>query len=321
MAINKVAVLFCLLIVVSPSLIFPNALATHRATPVISVSCYMFWGWWGAPVYRCDPYTTSGDIRGLEVGDCDDEIVVYVHGYWESRESAIDKFNLARKSLQSNGYTGPIIGFSWPSMTLSWFAVESWNRAKIYAELSGERLGQFINDFDAACQNTEIRLIGHSLGARLILSSLEYLNNNHPALRLTSVHVLGAAVDDGIISTGSNFGIAIQNQTDEFHNKFSPEDDILEEVYFDSDLALGENGGDNNVPWPSTYDEEDVLDELIRDSDGDGRDDVGKNCGDNHNGYIGVEDARGSLIDDGAIDEIVSDWTGRTDIVAFSDCM
>jgi hypothetical protein len=38
-------------------------------------------------------------------------------------------------------------------------------------------------------------------------------------------------------------------------------------------------------------------------------------------GYIGVEDAGGRLIDDGAIDEIVSDWTGRTDIVIPSDCI
>jgi pimeloyl-ACP methyl ester carboxylesterase len=318
MAINKVAILFCLLIIASSSLIFPNALATHRTTPIVSVNCY--WIWWTL-VYRCDPYTTTGDIRGLEVGECNDDVVVYVHGYWDSRKSAIDKFNLVKKSLQSNGYTGPIIGFSWPSMTFSWFTVESWNRAKIYAELSGERLAQFIEDFDAACENTEIRLIGHSLGTRLILSSLEYLNKNHPALRLASVHVLGAAVDDGIISARSNFGIAIENQADEFHNKFSTEDDILEEVYFDSDRALGESGGDRNVPWPSTYDEEDVLDELIRDSNGDGRDDLGRNCGDNHHGYIGVEDTRGRLIDDGAIDEIVSDWTGRTDIVASSDCM
>jgi pimeloyl-ACP methyl ester carboxylesterase len=318
MSINKLAIFFCLLIIASPFLLFTDALATHRTTPVVSVNCY--WVWWTV-VYRCDPYTTTGDIRGLEVGNCDDEIVVYIHGYWESRESAIDKFNLVKKSLQSNGYTGDIIGFSWPSMTLSWFTVESWNRAKIYAELSGDRLAQFIHDFNASCENTEVRLIGHSLGTRLILSSLEYLNNDHPALRLTSVHVLGAAVDDGIISTRSGYGIAIQNQANEFHNKFSPEDDILEGVYFDSDHALGENGGDRRVLWPSTYDEEDVSDELIRDSDGDGRDDPGRNCGDNHMGYIGVEDAGGRLIDDGAIDEIVSDWTGRTDIVIPSDCI
>ena len=38
-------------------------------------------------------------------------------------------------------------------------------------------------------------------------------------------------------------------------------------------------------------------------------------------GYIEVEDAGGRLIDDGAIDEIVSDWTAGTDIVTPSDCI
>jgi pimeloyl-ACP methyl ester carboxylesterase len=318
MATNKLAISFCLIMIASPTLLFSNAFATHTTTPIVSVDCY--WIWWTV-VYRCDPYSTTGDIQGLELGDCEEEIVVFIHGYWDSRESAIDKFNLVKKSLQSNDYTDSVIGYSWPSMTFSWFTVESWNRAETYAELSGEKLAQFILDFNAACENTEIRLISHSLGTRVILSSLEYLNNNHPALRVTSVHVLGAAVDDGIISTHSDIGNAIQEQADEFHNKFSPEDDILEGVYFESDIALGENGADRNVLWPSTYDEENVSDELTWDSDGNGADDPGKNCGDNHLGYMGVEDEMGRLIDDGAIDEIVSDWTGRTDIVTPSDCI
>jgi hypothetical protein len=301
---------FCLSIVLL-SFLLSNVLAQVRTTPIISVSCYsyFFWGW----IHVCDPYETTEDIPGLQVRNCPDEIVMYVHGYWESPGSAIDKFNIVKRSLQFNNYTNPVVGFSWTSMTFSWFTWESWNRAKIYAELSGDRLAQLVSNFNTACEDTQIRFIAHSLGTRVILSALEYIHDNYPALRITSVHVLGAAVDDGEISTRSSFGAAIQNQTNEFHNKFSPEDDILEDIYFDSDRALGENGADMNIRqwWPSTYQEEDVSDELVRDPDHNGRNDW-PNCGDNHNGYIGV------LLDDGAMDELVSDWTNIP--VGFGDC-
>ena len=73
---------------------------------------------------------------------------------------------------------------------------------------NGPKLAQFILDYMDNCKNenkeSKFRLISHSLGARVILSSLESLhkntiwnNNNY---KITSVHLLGAAVDNEEIS-------------------------------------------------------------------------------------------------------------------------
>jgi pimeloyl-ACP methyl ester carboxylesterase len=294
-----------------------NVLATHETIPVVSIDCdsYYFFSY-----HYCSSYTTTGDVPGLQVGQCGDEVSIYIHGWLESRESAIDKFNIVKDALGDNGYGEPVVGFHWTSNVY-------WYYAKVYADLSGERLSEFIRDLKIACEDTQLRLIGHSLGAQVILNALDHLRNdslwNNRGYAISSVHLLGAAVDDEEISTRSSFGIAIQNEVDDFHNKFNPQDDMLERDYrvVEQDTALGENGADGNVPWPSTYHQEDVSNEISRDWDGDGveeNDDV--NCGDNHNGYIGVVNANGLLTDDGAIDEVVSDWTGDTSRVAVSDC-
>jgi hypothetical protein len=164
----------------------------------------------------------------------------------ESQESAIDKFNIVKAALGENNHGEPVVGFHWTSAVY-------WYYAKIYADLSGERLAEFIRDFKIACEDTQLRLIGHSLGAQVILNALDHLRNdciwNNRGYAISPVHLLGAAVDDEEISARSSFGIAIQNELDEFHNKFNPEDDILERDYriVEQDTALGENGADRNV--------------------------------------------------------------------------
>jgi esterase/lipase superfamily enzyme len=310
-----IGIVFSLLILL-PYFLFTNVLPFHEATPIVSTDCHTYYFF----NYYCSFYTTTGDVPGLEVTQCTEEVSVYVHGWSESRESAIDKFNIVKVALSDNNYRQSVVGFHWTSNV-------QWYYAKVYADLSGERLAEFIRDFKIACEDTRLRLIAHSLGAQVILNALDYLRNdsvwNNKGYAISSVHLLGAAVDDEEISAHSSFGIAIENEVEEFHNKFNPEDDILERIYrnVEQDTALGENGADRNVPWPSTYQQEDVSDEISRDSDGDRvEDDDQVNCGDNHNGYIGVVNANGQLTDDGAMDEVASDWTGDTSRVAVSDC-
>jgi pimeloyl-ACP methyl ester carboxylesterase len=318
--ITWMAIIFCILMIVVPSFLFTSVLA-ERMTPIISVSCATAWRWSGfywlwLPSSSCSPYQTTYEIPRLSAACDEEEIAVYVHGWLESPVSAIDKFNTVKSSLEHNGYAHPVIGFSWTSEA-------EWTTARTYAELSGERLAQFASDFREECDSTQIRLISHSLGTRVVLNALEYLLEHDPRMTIASVHLLGAAVDDGEISTLSNFGIAIQNQSEEFHNKYSPEDNIYDPVtgwYTDSDHALGQSGADDDLRswWPSTYHEEDVSKELPRDPDGDGRNDW-NNCGDNHNGYIGATDSMRRVLNDGAIDEIISDWTASPDIES-DDC-
>ena len=81
-----------------------------------------------------------------------------------------------------------------------------WTTAKEIANENGPKLAQFILDYKDSCkqqQNSDVNisLIGHSLGSRVILSSLASLNDNakwnEMNFNITSVHLLGAAVDNG----------------------------------------------------------------------------------------------------------------------------
>jgi hypothetical protein len=260
-------------------------------------------------------YETSGDIPGLEVGGCPDDLVVYVHGWDNTADSAIGKFNIAKKSFVFNDFTDPVVGFSWDSNT----GLFDFDDAKLIAEQNGLKLGQFVLDFKNTCSNSDIRLVGHSLGPRVIFFTLTSLNGNaqwnNQNYQIVSVHLLGAAVDNEFVSMdpSDGKGIAIEAVVCEFHNKFDSEDDILEIFYVieEFDFALGEDGAEGGIPLPQNYNEQDVRLEISRDTDGDGINDV-PNLGDNHFGYVGVVNVAGVLTSDGAIDIVVQEMRKKT---------
>ena len=88
-------------------------------------------------------------------------------------ESAPEIFDRLRLSLESVGYNFPVIGFSRDSDTI--ISSEGWDYAKIIAKKNGPKLAQFILDLQDNCPQTKIRLVAHSLGARVVLSSLKSL--------------------------------------------------------------------------------------------------------------------------------------------------
>ena len=91
------------------------------------------------------------------------EIAIYVHGAWTNKASANEQFNRTAISLATNNYAIPLIGFSWDSNTP--FNEDGWKTAKTIAEKNGLKLARFIMDFKNECQDTDIRIIAHSLGA------------------------------------------------------------------------------------------------------------------------------------------------------------
>jgi hypothetical protein len=155
--------------------------------------------------------------------------------------SAPEVFDRAKLSLQSRGYTFPVIGFSWDSDTE--ISPDGWDYAKIITKKNGSKLAQFILDLKDNCAQTDIRLVAHSLGARVVLSSLDNLNNNqiwnNNNFDIASVHLMGVAVDDDEVSKNaadafsgdgirSASGKAIEEEVSHFYNLFNPEDDALE---------------------------------------------------------------------------------------------
>jgi hypothetical protein len=264
----------------------------------------------------------SGRIADKFTCPPEKELAIYIHGAWTDEQAANEQFNRTAMSLISNNYTIPLIGFSWDSNTP--INKDGWEIARNIAEKNGPKLAQFVLDFKNKCKDTDIRFIAHSLGAEVVNSTLASLSSNQrwdekSGLNITSVHLLGAAIDRSSVAANTTFGKDIDKLVSDFYNLRNSEDNMLEYVYRSVEKrdALGLLGISHSMPLPKNYFEREVNSEIpsIQDVDGNGKLD----CfdffvilpGDNHCGYIG---ARGLSPfetiprNDGAIDIIVQDW-------------
>jgi len=242
------------------------------------------------------------DINNL-YNACPAEVAIVVHGWYLNELRAQERFDRVRLSLENNSYHIPIVGFSWPSDT-------PWVAAKLVAEENGPKLANFTSDLVNTCKekqnrDVKIRLVGHSLGARVILSSLDSLHKdpiwNSGAFKIASVHLMGAAVDNEEVSKDpqdilndqtnwgtvkSDYGEDIQHEVVEFYNLHNPHDKVLGpnpinpfsplQIYpsFEGDLALGQNGSQifPKISLPTNYVDIEVQKEEIPfniDADGD----------------------------------------------------
>jgi hypothetical protein len=257
-------------------------------------------------------YIANANIPGLQAGTtCPLEIAIYIHGVWvgsNSLEKPDEIFDRAKKSVVENNYTIPIVGFSWDSDTKINPDGTGWLTGKLIAKENGPKLAQFISDYKNKCDATQIRLIAHSMGARVVLSALESLyknqawNNNN--FKIESVHLMGAAVDDeevakspsdvienpsALLDTNewydaygikSAYGSAIEKEVTNFYNFYNPQDNSLQlpQLYplYEVDDALGRLGSQSGLEPISNYLDLNVQNEIpfITDANGDGKCDI-----------------------------------------------
>jgi pimeloyl-ACP methyl ester carboxylesterase len=316
------------------------------------------------PGHNFTDYTAT-NVPGLQVGSCPKELVIFVHGIWvdgrfgvnalENFTEMLDRINM---SLAHNDYRFPVVGFSWDSNTTISPDGSGWNIGKLLAKDNGPKLAQFVLDYMNTCeehnQDTKVRLVGHSMGARVILSSLQSLDTNQEwnrgHFKIASVHLLGAAVDNEEVSTSllyivrnplslfnlnewfdpygikSAYGKSIEDVVVKFYNLLNTQDKLLGDPklyqFYDQDRPLGLDGAQADISRPANYIQTDVADQIAPscDANGDHRPDfpfekgqeVG--IGDNHAAYIGSRDPLNNktIIDDGAIGVVVSNWNNST---------
>lgn len=108
------------------------------------------------------------------------ELTIMIHGLRNDNAGAIAKAVLARNRLRKLGYSHPVIGFSYDSNTTGAHLIKHAKHAlavgQSIAKKNGRNLGKFIEDFKESSPKTKIRLMGHSLGSQVILSTIEYLD-------------------------------------------------------------------------------------------------------------------------------------------------
>ena len=257
------------------------------------------------PGYGNDMYQNIRQLKG-EQACKNGTVAIFVHGWEESEKNVQERLNRVKLSLAQDGYTGPLVGFSWGSDTV-------WLGAQFIAQANGPKLAKLIYDITNDCSHSKIRIIAHSLGARVVLSALDSLHQNpfwtSNNSKIASVHLVGAAVDDEEVSNRTEFilndqtnwgssksayGQAIQGEVINFYNLFSSEDNMLEPfpkppsipVYptFERDFALGQSGYQKYPLYPKldllfnlakrnslpkNYNEINITDELIAICDAD----------------------------------------------------
>ncbi len=115
-------------------------------------------------------------------------------------------------------------------------AKNPWHTAKVRADRTGAALASIL----ARTRIDDVILVGHSLGARAVLTAAEALATDPKAPRVETVHLLGAA-----IGAGSDWRALSESIDGPVHNYCSENDAVLKYLYTVAQLgskALGRHG-------------------------------------------------------------------------------
>jgi hypothetical protein len=192
---------------------------------------------------------------------CPDTTIIFVHGWATNHQQAIDNYNDIAPTLSSKGF---VTIFSWdsnnfPPINDNISIVEAGHTAQTIADQNALKLARFIFDYGTACPQMKIRLITHSLGNRVVLQTLNILNQYRIAFPdmwnklITSIDLMGAGVPSSSVGENGEFYEGLVMAAD-IHNYYSSRDPILNILEFadnlsPNDLALGHT----DAPTKSIY--------------------------------------------------------------------
>ncbi len=160
------------------------------------------------------------------------EVTIMIHGIQNNNAGAVAKVLLARNRVRKLGYYHPVIGFSYDSNTTGAHLIKHAKHAlavgQIIAKKNGRNLGKFIEDFKNTSPKTKIRLMGHSLGSQVILSTVEYLAKKKQNTGIIeSIHFFGASITEDTPSS-KKYGKILQNIINKkIVNHYAPSDVVL----------------------------------------------------------------------------------------------
>ena len=160
------------------------------------------------------------------------EITIVIHGLRNDNAGAVAKIKLAKNRLRKLGYPYPVVGFSYDSNTrgahILKYAKRSLCVGQTIAKKNGKNLGKFIEDLKDSNPQTKIRLIGHSLGSQVILSTVEYLaKKKKNANIIEAVYLFGASITEDIPSSPKYKKLLQKTINKKIVNYFAPTDEVL----------------------------------------------------------------------------------------------
>jgi len=159
------------------------------------------------------------------------EITIMIHGLRNNAPGALTKFVTAKKRLAYLGYKNPVVGYSYDSNTTGAqyisYALHALHTGLIIAGKNGRNLAKFVTDFKQKSPETKIRLMGHSLGAHVILSMIDNLARNAKNKGIIeAVYFFGGSIPSDALNS-KNGSHAQRIVATKIKNYYSPEDEVL----------------------------------------------------------------------------------------------
>ena len=157
-----------------------------------------------------------------------------IHGLRNNTSGALTKFVIAKRKLAHLGYKNPVIGYSYDSNTTGaqyiLHALHALHIGVIIANKNGRNLAKFVIDFKQKSPETKIRLIGHSLGAHVILSTIKNLAKNTKNKGIIeAVYLFGGSIPSDALSAKN--ALYVQKiVSKKIRNYYSPYDEVLRVV-------------------------------------------------------------------------------------------
>ena len=177
------------------------------------------------------------------------EIVIMIHGLRNNKSGALAKYVIAEKRLKTLNYKYDVVGYSYDSNTAGVqyksTALSALKVGVTIAKKNGKNLSKFIKDLKSKNPSIKIRLMGHSLGAQVILSTIELLaKNSQNSGIIESVHLFGASIPANSLSPkihGNKFQKIVNKK---IINYYSPYDDVLKAAHDEKwvDSPIGYRG-------------------------------------------------------------------------------
>lgn len=198
-------------------------------------------------------YETEGVIPGFDGEGSPDELLVFVHGWLASEEAALGRMSLLRYALELNGYTHPVVGFTWDTDQT---ALE-WEAGKVVASWNGPKLAQFTADYARENPDTKLRYVSNSLGAHPLFSALRALDDSGITDAVESATVLGGTVPSDSVAVGDEYADAVRNVVGDVYNYWTPNDRTLGVYYkaLEHTDSIGGAGATGATP-PNYHDRE-----------------------------------------------------------------
>lgn len=161
-----------------------------------------------------------------------EELTIMIHGLRNDNAGAVAKATIARNKLRRLGYKHPVIGYSYDSNTtgphLIAYAKQALDVGVRIAKKNGRNLGAFVEDFKSVSPKTKIRLMGHSLGSQVIISTIERLaKKNKNSGIIESAHFFGASITSDIPSSKKYGPLLSKVIRSKIVNYYSPNDEVL----------------------------------------------------------------------------------------------